>query len=80
MVVDGAEQARLRPNEQVTLELADRPHTVVARMDWARSPALTVEVLDGRAVTVEVSFPYWAVFASYVHPSRAVTARVADGL
>jgi hypothetical protein len=50
ILVDSHEVAKIRPAESLDLPVAGGVHSVQIAIDWARSPALSVEVAPGAAV------------------------------
>ena len=50
ILVDGQEAGRVRNGQSVTIEVAPGAHQVQAAVDWARSPAVPVQLADGQEV------------------------------
>ncbi len=75
--VDGREVATLRPNQQVELDLPAGVHTIVGRMDWARSADLQVDLPgnDEAVAVVELSLPFRAIIDTFIRPKMAVRSR-----
>lgn len=50
VLVDGAESGKIKHGESVDVPVSPGTHEVQMKIDWARSPALQVEVADGEQV------------------------------
>ncbi len=76
VTVDGREVARLRQGKEAVVSV-DAGHRVVqARMDWAASLPLDVDVQAEREAVVSVALPGSAIWRSFITPGRALTARL----
>jgi len=54
IIVDGGEVGRLKSGEELRIGLSQGKHRIVARIDWARSNELSVEIRAGEAIEIEV--------------------------
>lgn len=78
ILVDGRKVASVLTGDRVVLDVSAASHQVSARMDWARSPDLTVQVSDDAVAEIAVSFPLMSgVLNLALRPRRAIliTAR-----
>ncbi|SCG51682.1 hypothetical protein GA0070623_1953 [Micromonospora rifamycinica] len=53
--VDGQLAAKLGNSDRISIEIGAGSHVVQARLDWLRSPPLTLELTTGDVVTVETT-------------------------
>lgn len=76
VTVDDQRIGQLLTGNRVVVQVAAGPHRVRARMDWARSEELSVQVTDIEVSEVEVTFPVASgLMATFLRPSRAITLR-----
>jgi hypothetical protein len=54
-LVNGTAVGSIARNSALYLEVPCGPFTIEARVDWGRSPALTIEAVPGRTMEIEVS-------------------------
>lgn len=74
VLVDGRKAASVLTGNRAALEVPAGSHRVSARMDWARSPDLAVDVSGGAVAEIAVSFPLMSGLVNLVvHPHRAIT-------
>jgi hypothetical protein len=73
--IDGEQIARLKQYESVQLELSGGRHTVVARMDWAASAALDIDLADDERLQLEIALPLMAMWDLLQRPQRALIIR-----
>jgi hypothetical protein len=52
IMVDGQEAGEVRDGQTETVQVTPGPHEVQMKIDWARSPAIPVEVPEGGEVRV----------------------------
>lgn len=76
ILVDGRDSAGLKPGEEFEIELPPDGHTVQARMDWCRSPVLSVSIDVSRTTHVEVEYPFWHGYKHLLYkPHEAIYIR-----
>ncbi|RBY85114.1 hypothetical protein [Blastococcus sp. TF02A-26] len=73
VLVDDREVAALRQGESAAVPLPAGTYTVRGRMDWTRTPPLTIEVADDDEVSVDVALPFSAIWDMVRRPGRALT-------
>ncbi|WP_028047715.1 hypothetical protein [Cellulomonas sp. URHE0023] len=71
--VDGAYVGGLRPTQSLVVPVGPGLHEVRARLDWARSPVLTIDTSAGGAHRLVVSFPWSAFWRMLWAPGSALT-------
>ncbi len=54
ILVDGAEVGRLAPGAELRVELPEGEREIVAKIDWARSNRLRLDIRAGEATELEV--------------------------
>lgn len=76
VTMDGQEVGRLGQGKEDLVSVDAGQHVVQARMDWATSLPLDVDVAVEREAVVSVALPGSAIWRSFITPSRALTARL----
>jgi hypothetical protein len=74
--VDGVRVARLRVGQTVEVEVSNGQRWVEARMDWARSAPLLVNLSGSGATTVELGAPFSPI-EMLRRPKTYLTCRIA---
>ena len=73
ILLDGAEVLRVGAGGVVEAPIVPGPHSLEARIDWARSQPLTFDAKAGEEVVVQVENPWnalTALFAAVVRPTH----------
>jgi hypothetical protein len=72
VLVDGTPRASLSRGNSVDIDVTPGRHEVAVKMDWARTPPLTVECREGSVTTVEAGGPGLgaSTFYTFVSPSK----------
>lgn len=78
--LDGARVARIRTGETIEVPVEPGLHRLSVKMEWARSPDLTIEVHDSETVKVEVVMPRGAagIISATLQPREAFSLRLAE--
>jgi hypothetical protein len=80
VMIDGQEAGTIRHGQQESFEVVPGTHEVFLKIDWCRSPKLTVDVAGGQRakVTCVPSGTIWtAIFAIVFKPTSYIRAEVA---
>jgi adenine-specific DNA methylase len=80
VVIDGQEAGTVRHGNQESIQVTPGPHEVFLKIDWCRSPKLTVDVAGGQRakVTCVPSGTIWtAIFAIVFKPTSYIRAELA---
>jgi hypothetical protein len=75
VLLDGKIVARLRPSRSVKLQGTGEPQSLVAKMDWVTSDAVTVVDGPDKQIFVEFSFAN----GPFAIATRAAGASIDDG-
>jgi hypothetical protein len=67
ILLDGSEVAQLRHGESARLDVEAGRHAVQARIDWATTPELAIEVVEGATVALRCE-PGGSVLSAFVRP------------
>lgn len=75
--VDGTEVGAVKRNETVMFAIDPGDHDVYVKMDWVRSPALTITATDGSNVHLLAVLPEHRLqaFKSLLQPRKGLTLR-----
>lgn len=79
-MIDGHEAGTIRHGSEESFQVTPGPHEVFLKIDWCRSPKLTVDVASGQRarVTCAPSGTIWtAIFAIIFKPTSYIRAQVA---
>jgi hypothetical protein len=63
ILLDGNAVGSSARNSVLDLEVPSGPHTIEARVDWGRSPPLTIDAAPGKRIDIEVSNNWGALLA-----------------
>ena len=80
VMIDGQEAGTVRRGSQEGFQVTPGTHEVFLKIDWCRSPKLTVDVAGGQRakVTCVPSGTIWtAIFAIVFKPTRYIDAELA---
>lgn len=80
VLVDGTRRASLRHGGSVDIEVTPGPHEVAVKMDWAKTPPMTVECREGSVTVVEAGAPRLMVATvnTFVRPSEVFNLGLGD--
>ena len=80
VLLDGKQVARLRNGGSAVVHAEPGRHVLQARIDWASSPPLELELADAGSVTVECRSAALgrAAYLGLVRPSAYLELRVVD--
>jgi hypothetical protein len=77
-MVDGKEVGRVKQGEQLVVELAPGRHEVFAKIDWARSPTVEVDLAERDRVVLECApqtRPLFGAYLAFFHPREYLNLR-----
>jgi hypothetical protein len=80
VVIDGQKVGGVGHGQQESFEVVPGTHEVFLKLDWCRSPKLTVEVAGGQRakVTCEAGGNFWMTFFDVIFkPTRYIDAELA---
>jgi hypothetical protein len=80
VMIDGQEAGTVRHGGQESFQVTPGTHELFLKIDWCRSPKLTVDVAGGQRVKVicAPSGTIWtAIFAIVFKPTRYIDAELA---
>jgi hypothetical protein len=80
VIIDGQEAGTIRHGQQQSFPVTPGSHEVFFKIDWCRSPKLTVDVADGHRAKVVCapSGTIWtAIFAIVFKPTSYIRAELA---
>ena len=79
--VDGQPAVRLSHGAEAAIDVAAGRHSIMARMDWARSPLLEVDCEATDTIRIEVGVPglLLATIRTFLSPGKVFELRVRSG-
>jgi hypothetical protein len=80
VMIDGQEVGTIRHGQQQSFQITPGTHEVFLKIDWCRSPKLSVDVVGGQRVKVTCvpSGTIWtAIFAIVFKPTSYIRAELA---
>ena len=80
VLVDGTRRASLRQGGSVDIEVTPGSHEVAVKMDWAKTPPLTVECREGSVTIIEAGAPRLMVATvnTFVRPDQVFNLGLGD--
>lgn len=76
--VDGKVVAKLRPQQQVELDLAVGEHVILAQMDWFTGGPVTLNFQENDFVRLKVSLSFVKSWRGFIEPKRGIIVERID--